>query len=320
MPKRSNPFQRLIYTIQHSVTADAVVTESKMLPNIRTGSPVEVDIVIEAETGTIPMIIGIECTATGRPATVEWVREMSGKHQDLPTDKLVLVSQSGFSSEAEEIAQAHNVEVITLREAEAFDWSQMVNQLTNNPNLRIAKFQIRNMSWGIKFDQAEKERFAARDDLAFSEGSEIYDSDGKLLGTIQQLWNSMLREKSIVERVMRRWIKEQKENFKLTWSAKEGTQIADAAGEHYRIRAIILDGYCEVESTPVSLAPATYGKTQVAYGKVPDIFSGSTGEVTVLFTEQEGEEAKGWLGFSSASGFGQQIFPANRPSTFYDSS
>jgi hypothetical protein len=119
---------------------------------------------------------------------------------------------------------------------------------------------------------------------------------------------------------MRRWIKERKERFKLTWNAKEGTQIADAAGNHYRVRAIILDGYCEVESTPVSLASAIYGKTQVAYGKIPDIFSGSTGEVTVLFTEQEGEEAKGWLGFSSDSGFVQQIFPANRPFTFYDSS
>lgn len=320
MPKRTNPFQRLIYTIQHSVTDDAVVTESKMLPNIRTGSPVEVDIVIEAETGTIPMIIGIECTATARAATVEWAREMIGKHQDLPTDKLVLVSQSGFSTEAEGLAQAHNIEVITLREAEAFDWSQMVNQLTNNPNLRIAKFQIHNETWGIKFDQAEKDRLAARDELAFSEESEICDSEGKLLGSVQQLGNSMLRDKSIVERIMRRWIKERKERFKLTWNAKEGTQIADAAGDRYRIRAIILDGHCEVESTPVSLAPAIYGKTQVAYGKIPDIFSGSTGEVTVLFTEQEGEEAKGWLGFSSDSGFGQQIFPANRPSTFYDSS
>jgi hypothetical protein len=177
----------LIYTIQHSVTDDAVVTESKMLPNIRTGSPVEVDVVIEAETGTIPMIIGIECTAMGRAATVEWVREMIGKHQDLPTDKLVLVSQSGFSTEAEGLARTHNIEVITLREAEAFDWSQMVNQLTNNPNLRIAKFQIHIKTWSIKFDQAEKDRLAARDKLAFSEKSEIYDSEGKLLGSAQQL-------------------------------------------------------------------------------------------------------------------------------------
>jgi hypothetical protein len=62
LPKRTNPFQRLIFTIQHAVTDDAVVTESKMLSNIHTGSPAEVDIVIEAETGTVktPFLVPVE--------------------------------------------------------------------------------------------------------------------------------------------------------------------------------------------------------------------------------------------------------------------
>jgi hypothetical protein len=161
---------------------------------------------------------------------------------------------------------------------------------------------------------------AAKDQYSFSEESEIVGPEGEVLGTAQQLGTSMLTDRDIVERIMRRWIKTKREEFKLTWNANEGTKISDVEGEFYLIEAIILDGYCEVESTPVSLTPATYGRTQVAYGKVPDILSGSTGEVTVLFTEQEGEQAKGWLGFSSDSGIGKQIFPATRPSTFYDSS
>ena len=42
-------------------------------------------------------MIGIECTAGGRPATVEWVNEMIGKHGELPVDKTILVSKSGFT-------------------------------------------------------------------------------------------------------------------------------------------------------------------------------------------------------------------------------
>ena len=72
-----------------------------------------------------------------------------------------------------------------------------------------------------------------------------------------------------------------------------------------------------MESIPVDLLPATYGETQVAYGKVPDIFTGSTGEATVFFAEREGEDIVGGLGFSSDSGFGKAVFPIQRPSTRY---
>lgn len=320
MPKRTNPFQRLIFTIQQSVTDDAVVTESKMLTNTRTGSLVEVDIVIETETGTIPMMVGIECTAAGRPATVEWVREMLGKHDDLPTDKLVLVSQSGYTSEAEEVAHARGIEAISLQRAESFDWSELVTELVNNPYLRIASFQMSIKSWSVTFDQSERQRLEAKGSLTFSDESEVFKPGGEILATVRQLGTSMLQEPRVFERIMRRWAKERKDEFTVTAIVDEGTQISDVDGEKFAIREFTLNVVCEVESTPVDLEAATYGKSQVAFGNVPDIFSGSTGDVTVLFTEQEGEQAIGWLGFSSDSGFGKKIFPVNRPSTHYDSS
>lgn len=320
MPKRTNPFQKLIYTIQHELAHEAVVTESKMLSNILTGSPVEVDVIIEAETGGIPLIIGIECIAEARAVTVEWVREMLGKHRDLPTDKLVLVSRSGFTSEAERYAAARRAEAIQLREAESFDWSKMVADLIANPNLRIANFEIREQSWTIRLYEAEKQRVLAKEKLSFGETSEVFSPEGESLGTVQQLGVSILRDRRIVQRIMQRWIKHRKEHFKLTWNPPVGTQISDADGDRYSIEAFVLDGSCEVESTPLSMTPAKYGKTQVAYGTVPDIFTGSTGEVMVVFTEKEGEQAKGALRFSSGSGFGEQIFPAIKPFTFFDSS
>jgi len=320
MPKRTNQFQRLVYALQHTLTQEAGVTESKMLTNMRTGSQVEVDIVIEAQTGSIPLIISIECTSPGRAATVEWVREMLGKHEDLPTDKLVLVSTSGFSHEAKKIAAAHRVEIISWKDAQSFNWSQMVASLIANPNLRIAKFQIRVKSWSVKFDPTERARLGEKKRLSFKEISELFSPEGKRLGTVKELGISMLQDRKTVERIMRRWIKTKKEDFKLIWKPLKGTQISDLDGERYLIEEFILDGFCEVESVPLTLAPATYGETQVAYGSVPDIFTGSTGQVMVLFTEQEGEEAKGSLAFSSDSDFGKRIFPAIRPSTLYDSS
>ena len=64
MPKRTNPFQRLIYSIQHELSGEALVMESMMLPNIHSGSLAEVDIVVETKTGGIPIIVSVECTTS----------------------------------------------------------------------------------------------------------------------------------------------------------------------------------------------------------------------------------------------------------------
>ncbi len=100
MPKRSNPFQQVVKLLHEQFSDGGVVTESKQLPDSRTGNLCEVDIVIEVKVADYPVIISVECTDHKRPATVEWVREMWAKHSDLPTNKLILVSRSGFSQEA----------------------------------------------------------------------------------------------------------------------------------------------------------------------------------------------------------------------------
>jgi hypothetical protein len=116
MPKRSNEFQKLVYMLkQHAATAGATVTESKMLLDKSTGSMQEVDIVIEFVSADIPITISIECTdIKKRKATKEWVQEMKGKHDDLPTNKLVLASRSGFTAQALKKAQDHRIDTIAL--------------------------------------------------------------------------------------------------------------------------------------------------------------------------------------------------------------
>jgi len=141
MPKRSNEFQKLIYLIKRQIAKNSIVYESKMLNDIRTDSSVEVDIIIETEIFGIELIVGIECTSTKRPATVEWVREMLGKHQDLPIDKTILVSKSGFSKEALKKAALSGITAITFEEAGSEDWKKcfLPDQLVN------LKFDLKNV-------------------------------------------------------------------------------------------------------------------------------------------------------------------------------
>lgn len=43
------------------------------------------------------MVISVEVIEHGRVATLPWVEQMLRKHRDLPTNRLLLVSKSGFS-------------------------------------------------------------------------------------------------------------------------------------------------------------------------------------------------------------------------------
>ena len=100
MPKRSNAFQNLFHILYRQLAGHATVTESKMLHDNVTEEEREVDIVIESEVAGHKITIGVECNAQTRKLCVEWVERMRGKHQNLPTDKLILVSQSGFDRSA----------------------------------------------------------------------------------------------------------------------------------------------------------------------------------------------------------------------------
>src|SRR5688572_9245818 len=100
MPKRSNLFQKLIFVIHEQLGGEATVTESNLLIDRVTGLKREVDITIEAHAKGVALTIGIEVVDLSRRADIEWINKMSGKHKNLPTDKLILVSRSGFTGPA----------------------------------------------------------------------------------------------------------------------------------------------------------------------------------------------------------------------------
>ncbi|MBF6173424.1 hypothetical protein [Nocardia blacklockiae] len=100
MPRRTNAFQTLVATISEHIRGEATVTESKMLQDIDTGTEREVDICIEHMVAGHLVRVCIECSSHNRPRDVSWVEQMHSKHLRLPTNLLVLASESGFTPEA----------------------------------------------------------------------------------------------------------------------------------------------------------------------------------------------------------------------------
>jgi len=127
MPQRSNAFQQLITLLHQQLDDRAVVTESKLLGDQRTGDSREVDIVIAGRSGGYPITIGVECMDHKRKASVEW--RMWAKHQDLHTDKIVLVSRSGFARNAAAKAEKLDMVTLSLDGAAKADWTRIAGKL-----------------------------------------------------------------------------------------------------------------------------------------------------------------------------------------------
>lgn len=122
MPPRTNAFQRLVALLTATLAGHAKVTESAMLPDRVTGGPREVDVLVVSKAASYQVALGIEVIAWRRPADTPWIEKMRAKHENLPTDKLILVSESGFSEPARRKAEFYGIETLTVDEACETDW------------------------------------------------------------------------------------------------------------------------------------------------------------------------------------------------------
>lgn len=112
MPKRTNLFQEVVSLLQTILAADASVEESAELIDLQTGAKREVDVCIFSEIAGHAVTISIECRDHARAQDVTWVEQELSKHSRLQTSLLVLVSRSGFTKEAYELAKRASVKLV----------------------------------------------------------------------------------------------------------------------------------------------------------------------------------------------------------------
>jgi hypothetical protein len=140
MPKRSNNFQRLMVLLHHCFAGTARVTESALVRDQITDDEREVDVYIEAKTADYPMNIAVEVVGTRRKADITWVERMHAKHASLPTNKLVIVSERGFSKPALRRAALYGIEALSIEEALSSDW-QFAAKLTATGFIELITFK-----------------------------------------------------------------------------------------------------------------------------------------------------------------------------------
>jgi hypothetical protein len=113
VPKRTNTFQEAVAIVHRHLAPELDIEESYMLRDLVDDEEREVDTVITASAASYKLVISIEASAQRRPAARPWVEQQIKKHETLPTNLLVLVSESGFSRPALRLAERSNVATIT---------------------------------------------------------------------------------------------------------------------------------------------------------------------------------------------------------------
>jgi hypothetical protein len=262
MPKRSNNFQRLIYLIHHQLANDAVVTESKFLRDSAAEAEREVDIVIETTVGEYSLTISIECRDRGRVADIEWVEQMIAKHHTLPTNKLILISSSGFTKRAAKKAQAQGVQTLSLSQAAQANW----NVLTGIGKVGLVKFTVEYSAY-----------FALLEETSFllDKDQEIHIENEGFIFTVEEL----------VSRLSDLYLEKMWGNEKLSSDYKEGKYFVFTCdfplpeNEAYMwiedikcfIHGIKVLGHYTYETELVSLENKSFGSAQVAFGHTQQI-------------------------------------------------
>lgn len=293
MPRRSNKFQRLIYLIQHQLADGATVTESKLLPDVRSGRAVEVDIVVEGTVGEVQVVIGIECTSGRRPATVEWINEMTGKHADLPVNKTVLVSRSGFTAEAVAKASMLGIEALPILDAEARDWADWLYKLDA---LRFAGFTLSPQQVSATISTAGQ----LPADKPVVPDAQVQEPGSEGRRSLKEYVNAILRNDRVFLHVTRWWLKLNSSErpmsftFQITWDCPPNTTIQAPSGNALGLTKLIVLVRAEVRDAPFAARVSKFRERNIVHGEVPDVLT-DDGKSDVLFTliERDGTFEKG---------------------------
>jgi hypothetical protein len=264
MPARTNPRQAIVYYVkQHLVPQGFSVTESKSLPDTATGGMREVDIVVEGKVAGDEIIISFEVVDYARPATVEWVERMIGKHRTMPTNRLVLVSWSGFTRAAIAKAQSESGRVQTITPEELPDGSA--------PTLFLESFVAvpRHVTIRVVDDDGS---MLSQEGLPLD--LDFYDRDGALQGGFRGVSEGLLADELLRQRLAE-LAHENEDKASITEFSVEQDGLAHVGAYVRRVddgHLFALDGFTlwgsfRVEQVPLTFDVMRLGETVFAHGK-----------------------------------------------------
>ena len=293
VPKRTNLFQEVVEIIHGHMAEDATVEASAMLRDGRTGYDREVDVVIRSRSAGYEIVVSVEAVGRSRKATVEWVEQVVRKHQHLPTNKLVLVAERGFSEQARAVAESEGAVALAPEDLTGDDPAGRVVSTIRSLWPKVVTFNPEE--FGVNFDDADapKEGWP-------SESPPVYADDSTLLAeTLAEYVVTEYRESfpelmsqiglaDMTSDAVREWVFTLENGHVMLNGVRRRVCLLNEDGHLYSLKRITAKGKAVIR---VSEIPLTHGRL----GQVEVLFSYGEGKVAgrdtlVVLSEPEGEE------------------------------
>lgn len=281
MPKRSTDFQDLISLLERQLAPQgAVVTSSKLLEDSRTGEPREVDIVIETISGIHPFTIGIEVTEQKRPATSTWIEGIAKKHEDLPINKTIVVSLSGFYKPALIKSYAYKIDAYSLRDATSLDWKSIIDEI---PSIIMESFLIPYLTDAI-VGFADKTSLKVFDGIDFS-SLELFNPSGLARGSLSSILNREISSPEFINQIEDKAFVDSGTIVEGRLHFKNGAYILDSKNNKHKVDLIQFRMKCRKEIVDTKTLKGRYGDVAVVMGS-----GGSFNHKTqIVISEKENE-------------------------------
>jgi hypothetical protein len=277
MPQQTNLFQEVVEIIHRHMAEDATVEASAMLPSRSTGALREVDVAIRAKQAGHEVIVSVEAISRSRKAARPWVDEMVGKHADLPTSKLVLVSEKGFTKDARKAALAADAVPLAPEDLGDNPDNAVMRVL---PSLWPKAITFAPDSLSVNFTDDDAPTTGWEDDPPM-----LAIDDGRVVGTLWDVVRKVYEENwlDLMEQIQLRDIeKDDKRDFTLVLDPQEGDDLSlvvdgkprmifliNANRRGYSLRRVTVVGTVEIQVSEIPLKGARLGDVDVkfAYGE-----------------------------------------------------
>lgn len=270
---------------KHWAQPGVTVTESKFLHDARLGVDREVDIVVEGNFDGEPVVTSIEVIEHGRPAGLEWAEREIAKHRHLPTNRLVLVSKSGFTKTALTAVAAEGGWVSAVRpEPVEVEGQQVIKSLF------MDLIQLKQTACRLHVLDPGKGQLLAVGALP---DNTIYDADGRELGSALELATEVLGLRRLREKFGREAHNHPEREALNSFTC--GLDIgalgchlrAEPAGDLHQIVAIEIEGEFHFVQQELTFALADLGGRRYGSAKAPVL---NRPTVWVATTDQAAEK------------------------------
>jgi len=126
VPRQGRALEQLVAELERVLgPTDVVITSPDYIIGRESGSRREVDISLWATVGSARILVIIECRDRQEVQDVTWIEQLATKKEDVGANKAIAVCLEGFTSGAQNLAVARQIDVRTITsvaDPEVFGW------------------------------------------------------------------------------------------------------------------------------------------------------------------------------------------------------